>query len=198
MNRAFALPLLFASLLTLACGGGSEAPCAQPEVETTGESGHTARYSPFVLDVHGPQSLPFHVISFKDVGVSTDDDRSALYESIAESLANELMTVHPNASIDMSMMSEVRHDDAITDPASHVACEGGHIYVDVWRAGGEGDYGYSLWSGCGEDDRFAYNDHVAPGANGGGDLIASVEPLTRDIADALRSAVQTRCFQRHC
>ena len=196
-SRAWTLTTRVACVLALfvsalGCGeSGSRAPSsasAQPiELEV---APNTANYSPFVLDVQGQSSdLPFHLISFKDVGMSIapGPERELAYETLAEALSLELAS-DPRAP----MSSSVRHDAAQLDPSAHVACEGDHVYVDVWRAGDDGAYGYSLWSGCGEDDRFAYNDTVAITST------AELDPLAVEIADSLRSALQTGCFQRHC
>ncbi len=136
-------------------------------------------YSPFVVRVG---NAPFALISFKDVGMSlADDERSLVYESLAEGLSLELA----------SLQSTVEHEPAIADPASHVACEAEHIYVDLWREG-EG-WGYSLWSGCGEADKFGHHRVEADG-----DHLASIDPLANHIASRLREAVRTGCFTAHC
>lgn len=142
-------------------------------------------YSPFLLRLDPEQ--PFGLISFKDVGMSlAANERELVYESLAEGLA---MALRADAA---PMSSTVHHDDEIADPANHVHCEGRHIYVDLWSEA-EG-WGYSLWSGCGEDDQFA---HRAVRANRG-DRLASLDPLAADIASTLRDAVRTNCFTRHC
>ncbi len=139
-------------------------------------------YSPFVLDVDA--DVPFAIISFKDVGMSLPStDQAFVYESLAESLASELDG--------REIMSRVRHVPEILDPNNHVACEGEHIYVDLWKSSSSaGDrFGYSLWSGCGEDDRFAFQDER---------VLATVDALAQDIASSLSNAVETRCFTRLC
>ena len=136
-------------------------------------------YSPFVVRV---QDAPFSRISFKDVGMSLSDDaRSFVYESLAEGLSLKLA----------GLQSVVDHEPDIADPARHLACESEHIYVDLWSE--ERGWGYSLWSGCGEDDKFGHHSVEVEG-----DRLASIEPLADHIASRLREAVRTGCFTAHC
>lgn len=190
-----ALPLLV--LLAVACGVSDPSPDRSPDLgERPRESASVGVvippapespdpvYSPFLLRLDEGQA--FGLISFKDVGMSlADDERTLVYESLAEELAIALRD-------DAAMSSTVHHDHAIANPANHVHCEGHHIYVDLWSEA-EG-WGYSLWSGCGEDDQFARR---AVRTNRS-DRLASLDPLADDIASSLRNAVQTNCFTRHC
>ncbi len=146
-------------------------------------------YSPFVVHTDHV-TLPFHMISFKDVGMSLPEGESIVaYETLAEALSLDLQRELADIS------TEVRHQVEITDPNAHLACEGEHIYVDLWRAGR--GWGYSLWSGCGEDDEFAHREvaWTAPLAEG---IHQSIQPLSRDIATQLVAASRTGCFTRHC
>ena len=150
---------------------------------------HGPSYSPFVIHTHH-DALPFALISFKDVGMSLPEtERIVAYEALAEALSMDLRRELTDLS------SEVRHTVEILDPAAHVACEGEHIYVDLWKAGG--GWGYSLWSGCGEDDEFAHRE-VASAAVGAEDMTRSLQPLSRDIAEQLMAASRSGCFTRHC
>ena len=137
-------------------------------------------YSPFVVRV--PDENAFSVISFKDVGMSlSSDEQLHVYETIAEGLALELG-------------SHMDHDPHSADPANHLSCEGEHVYVDLWQSGR--GWGYSLWSGCGEDDQFAHREvevSIEPD-----DRVASLQSLTDDIARELRRAVRENCFTRSC
>lgn len=165
---------------------------ANAAVETAAVEGaaHEASYSPFVVHMSRPQGLPFQHISFKDVGMSLpEDERVMAYETLAESLSLELQRAIDDVSV------EVRHTVEILDPAAHLACEGQHIYVDLWRAG-EG-WGYSLWSGCGEEDEFAHEE-VEPVRVAIAGSAESFEPLARDIAESLVDATRTGCFTRDC
>lgn len=149
------------------------------------ELARTALYSPYVLEMRS--SLPFDVISFKDVGMSLPmAERDAVYESLATQLSAEL------ASATAPMSSVVMHSESAADPAQHLFCEGRHIYVDLWQESG-GDWGYSLWSGCTADHEFERG-----GVSRQDELFASLEPLADSIADDLRQAVETRCFTRAC
>ena len=197
----------FASLLTMSLANGWFADdVSTAERAGSGEALAAAEvtaapsepsYSPFVVDVDSPSpaALPFHLISFKDVGMSLPDDaaRQMAYESLAEALSLELAEL--SQELGASMSGSVRHDHGLTEPTAHLACEGRHIYVDVWRSGDAGPYGYSLWSGCGEDDRFAYNERVVASAEG---TPSAMDPLAQEIAESLEDALRRRCFQRTC
>lgn len=145
-----------------------------------------ALYSPYVLEMRS--SLPFDVISFKDVGMLlATDERDAVYQTLATELSAEL------AGATAPMSSVVLRSESAADPAQHLYCEGRHIYVDLWQDDASGDWGYSLWSGCTADHEFERGGVIR-----GGELLASLEPLADSIADSLREAVETRCFTRAC
>ena len=142
-------------------------------------------YSPFVVEISSsvPHELSFSVISFKDVGMSIDpSEQSYEYEALAEGVADRFAASFPEPE----RQASVRHLPEITDKDQHVACEAGHIYVDLWKAA-KGT-GYSLWSGCGEDDEFAHRELATM------DSIA----VAKDIAHELRRATDKGCFTRHC
>ncbi len=206
--RALAAPLLSALALAACTSGASTEAApreaagegAQPErsavIGTTeaaeaAEAPPTPVYSPFVVDLEGDG--PFHVISFKDVGMSLPpDERAATYESLAESLNMALM------SGPVSLDGSVRHAPETTAPSAHVTCETGHLYVDVWRSSsspGHEDWGYSLWSGCGPGDEFAHESVPAPASE---DLTTRVAPLAEGIARSLSGAMDRGCFTRTC
>lgn len=181
-------------LSLLGCESASPEPAAAaPPVaaaEAAAPAAPEASYSPFVLHTSHAEGLPFGAISFKDVGMSLpEEERIHAYETLAEGLGLELQKAMEDVSV------EVRHTVEILDPAAHLACEGHHIYVDLWRAG-EG-WGYSLWSGCGEDDEFAHQE-VAPATLAAAGTAESFEPLTRDIVASLLDATRTGCFTRNC
>ena len=189
---------LLALALIAGCDGdpperlGHLAETANVAVEAAAVEGaaHEVSYSPFVVHMSRSEDLPFRAISFKDVGMSLpEDERVIAYETLAESLSLELQRVMDDLSV------EVRHTVEILDPSAHLACEGHHIYVDLWRAG-EG-WGYSLWSGCGEEDEFAHQEVALPRVAVAG-TAESFEPLTRDIVASLVAATRTGCFSRNC
>lgn len=187
-------PLALLASLALSAGCDRAAPEACEASETTAtdpapavtQSGPT--YSPFVVEVTGTD-LPFEHITFKDVGMSVaPENRAFVYETIAQSLSAAL-----GAEEAMSLEARVLYSEDAADPAHHRACAGRHVYVDVWHSATSPKWGYSLWSGCGEDDQFAWRefDTASPDP-------ASVEPLTRDIVAHLGRALETGCFTRHC
>jgi hypothetical protein len=176
-SRAAPLAVL-ACLALVACAPG--APSAPVVPQAAGDAPSDGPlYSPFVVEV---EASPFDVISFKDVGMSLPaPDRSLAYESLAEGLALELR----------ERQSRVRYEEDIRDPANHVACAGRHIYVDLWSNAER--LGYSLWSGCGEDDRFDWRELERQPT-----IEADVDELSRAIATSLDTAIETGCFTRRC
>jgi hypothetical protein len=149
-------------------------------------------YSPFALRLEN--HADFEVISFKDVGLdrSADEPNDFLYETVAQSLAMEL-----NRREKLGVRSEVYFDEALADPKNHLACGQNHLYVDVWRSSQPDRWGYSLWSGCGEMDNFAWREvemHRDPERQ----PFASVSELTGSIAETLDEATRTHCYTREC
>lgn len=182
--RVFSCLVLMACGLVMACGQAAPAPdevaaSIVPELAPAPETPDPV-YSPFVVQMS--TDTPFSVISFKDVGMSLEsDEQQQIYETIAEGLAMELG-------------SQMQHDPHSANPDNHLSCEGEHVYVDLWQSGS--GWGYSLWSGCGEDDQFAHREvEVSIEAD---NRIASIQSLTDDIASELRRAVRENCFTRHC
>lgn len=183
------------ALLTFSLTLGVLAGC---RTDAPGEAGqepvalkHTPTYSPYVLKVTS-EAVPFDQISFKDVGLSVSSHESeVLYETLAESLALEIerasLASHP----------EVLYSEEITDPANHTACGGRHVYIDVWTTEAPPQWGYSLWSGCAEEDRFQWRQLPRDPLQSA-DPAAGLIPLARDIASSLRHATHTGCFQRQC
>ncbi|MEM9195721.1 MAG: hypothetical protein AAGF12_41525 [Myxococcota bacterium] len=143
-------------------------------------------YSPFVVAVRGGE-LPFDHISFKDVGMSLpDQDRSFVYEAIAESLRHELMSRDVPADVEFSAQA--------ADPTYHRSCQGQRIYVDLWHGASSPNWGYSLWSGCGSEDEFAWHELTHPSE----DAATAAEPIAREIARSLDNAIETGCFRKRC
>ncbi|RLB51443.1 MAG: hypothetical protein DRJ42_16805 [Deltaproteobacteria bacterium] len=191
MLRLVTLSVLTISSLALlsGCDRSESTPAPAPAAEATeAVPGSGPRYSPFVVEVTGTD-LPFEHITFKDVGISVaPDDQEFIYETIAQSLSAAL-----GADQGMSLEARVLYSEDAADPAHHRACAARHVYVDVWHSAESLKWGYSLWSGCGEDDQFAWREFAATSPDP-----ASVDPLTRDIAAHLGRALATGCFTRNC
>lgn len=187
-----ALTLLLACAAMLIAVAACQAPTerASKGQESAAPSSKDAprhAYSPYLIRVKS-DDMPFDVISFKDVGLNAGDDAPLTYETIAESLALQM-------SVEPTLSSEVVYSKDILDPANHKTCGSRHIYVDVWSTQDPQQWGYSLWSGCGEEDRFAWHQLPRPHSE---DPVVAVEALTRSIADALRDASARSCFTRGC
>ena len=146
-------------------------------------------YSPFVVEVNGGD-LRFDHITFKDVGMSVlPEDRAFVYETVAESLSARLAE-----GVGMSLNTRVLYSEDAADPAYHRACTPNQVYVDLWHDASIPKWGYSLWSGCGEDAQFAWRELETTEP----DPAIAVDPLTRDIAADLARAVTAGCFTKHC
>lgn len=150
----------------------------------------THRYSPFIITLEGGGQ--FERISFKEVGKNLQKKETHLevYEAIAESLAMEL-----GKEAKLSMNAQVEYDTSILDPANHVSCGAAHLYVDFWQSA-PGKWGYSLWSGCGEEDNFAW--HEVASSFVAADVVDRVQPLARGIVNSLKVATRKKCYQKTC
>jgi len=186
---------LIASLAFVLIAGGAVTAALLDQDEASGDDAAVApafhaRYSPFVVQVEG--SAHFDTISFKDAGIAdVSNDRSiALYELVAESVSLEL-----GQSEELRLHSAVAYDEAMADPANHTACAGRHIYVDIWHATDRDTWGYSLWSGCGEEDNFAWREVNMSSMD---DESAEVDALAVQIRRDLGEAIRTGCFTRAC
>lgn len=145
-------------------------------------------YSPFVVEVGG--QAPFRTISFKQVGTfRSEADRVLLFEALAESLSRDLT--------DASFEASLSYAPEVAAPSAHLACGSAHIYVDFWETQSDG-YGFSLWSGCRDDSRFAHHE-LAPGEMPHTDDLATrMEHFTKPIRDALVRAIDVDCFEASC
>lgn len=188
---------IFTLALALLAGCDRATPAPEPELALEAHEAHETlaegtprgpQYSPFVIEVTGA-NLPFEHITFKDVGMSVAPENQAfVYETIAQSLSAAL-----GDDQRMSLEARVLYSEEAADPAHHRACAGRHVYVDLWHSAESPKWGYSLWSGCGEDDQFAWREFATVSPDP-----ASVEPLTRDIVAHLGRALETGCFTRNC
>ncbi len=165
------------------------------EVQTAEDEKRAAppkyHYSPFVVQV--PQSeMVFGVITFKDVGLQREskDPNDPVLETIAESVSYSLQSV-PQLEV---RQSRVEYHEEMSDPANHRSCETNHLYVDVWDGGEK--WGYSLWSGCGEEDNFAWQEVSIPPNTSS--LPDRVEPLAESIAQTLAEAHDRGCYTKQC
>lgn len=170
-------------LVVLALVGCDDAP-EPPEPPRAEEP----RYSRWVVDVRGAE-LPFDEITFKDAGLSLIElaRRDAVDEAIARALADALGSDALSAS--------VRRSEAAGRPESHLFCAPRHVYVDLWHGRSPERWGYSLWSGCADEQRFAWRELER---EAGSSERAMIERLAGGVAGDLREALRTRCFTRSC
>jgi hypothetical protein len=156
------------------------------------DSGVAKIYSPFAVELGGPGA--FRVITFEDVGMHLPEPSEAalLYETVSEAVAGEIAS-------SAQLGYEVRpvYEPLLTDPREHVYCDQRHLYVALWRGFEPHRWGFSLWSGCGADDQFAWQEVEAPWDETL-PLPALVEPLARALVEALARAEQAECFQLRC
>jgi hypothetical protein len=160
--------------------------------ETGSEASSSKPYSSFGVRMN--TDTPFHVISFKDVGLEqkVQTPTSSMWESIAQSLALEL-----RSSELLESDATLFHDERLADPDKHKHCETDHLYVDLWQSESPTRWGYSLWSGCSKGTRFSKKEvevdrlysETSP---------ESVKPLTENIVHSIEDAAKKDCFKRSC
>jgi hypothetical protein len=171
-------------------------PSEKPEVDDNqvdkqADSESKFYYSPFVVHLEADR---FDTVSFKDVGLGRDEPtpQDAVLEAISQAFLYEV-----GNHTDLNYQGEVVYDERILDPANHLYCGDRHLYVDVWRAEGPKRWGYSLWSGCGEADNFAWEE-VEIDVSEDAPLTDEVSPLARSIAERLAKADSENCFTKTC
>ena len=142
-------------------------------------------HSPFALRVNGHPS--FDSVSFKNVSHGQRVDQHT-FELMAQSVALALKTTHPNVLV------EVVHSPTLANPDNHLFCDQRHLYVDFWGTEGSQSWGYSLWAGCGHNDRFEWRQLTLPK----GDLATHIDQLSRDLSHRLKHADERHCYQRAC
>ncbi len=181
-------PIAAAAMLSIAAGCTRSAPMTDSSEDA---SSRAPLYSGWVVQVEDPLAS-FDAISFKDVGLMSiaPVDRDRVHEQLAQALATELADDAP-----MSLSAEVHYDLAMSLPETHLACAGGHIYVDLWDGSNPERFGYSLWSGCSEEGRFAWHEVVSEDE---ADRSTMLHSLARSIAGSIKKARKTGCFTRHC
>ncbi|QDG54299.1 hypothetical protein FIV42_27200 [Persicimonas caeni] len=162
----------------------------QQDRESGADEAKSYYYSPFVVKLAGGK---FDTVSFKDVGLDREstDANDPLLETISHSFARKVA-----AHKVLGYQAEVMYDEEILDPSNHLYCGLNHLYVDIWQSSSPKRWGYSLWSGCGELDNFAWKE--VPDTVADEDLTLYVEPLTSHIVDSLAEAARSNCFQKSC
>lgn len=148
-------------------------------------------YSPFIVELEGGE---FDTVSFKDVGLERVDGEpdQLMLEAVAESLAYEIA----DRSDEMGYEAQMTYDEKMAEPSNHVHCGLNHLYIDLWQSESPDRWGYSLWSGCSEVDKFASDELLDEHPDA--DLTTHVEPLTESIVDSLAEASKEECFQAQC
>ena len=170
-----------------ACDRTSEPAAQVAEIEAR-EGQHYSAYA-----VETPTNASFHIVTFKDVGIRHfTPNLEPLYETVAESLALQMTSL-----ADPAWTARAAYRAELLDPANHRHCATRHIYVDVWTSMEPDRWGYSLWSGCGEDDQFAWTELPMTSA-AADDLVGHAEALTTSILGDLRSAQERGCWTRTC
>ena len=181
-----------AVVLTVVFAGCDDSQPSQPQ-EPEQHQQHEEYYSPFVLDGHG--ELDFDTVSFTDVGINVEEggpaDRFVL-EAIAESLAYELTDREQ-----FEYEATVTYNEEMQDPDSHLYCDRDHLYVALWRGYKPDRWGYSLWSGCHEAQKFEW-DEIPDELGDDADTVTWVEPLTESIVDSVVEAHEEECYVAKC
>ena len=149
------------------------------------QSAQSTDYSPFVLRLNGHPA--FSTVSFKNVTSKTSASQ-ADFELMAESLALSLRRSNPN------LLVEVVYAPEFLNPTNHLFCAERHLYVDFWGLKKNHVWGYSLWSGCGEDDRFAWRQLE----NQVADIAIQIERIAHDMGQSIKRADERGCYRRMC
>lgn len=187
--------LTVAGLVAVAFGISGIVACDTPGDAEAEENEEAEEYhSPFYIDGQG--ELHFETVSFTDVGLKAREDGPAdqlVLEAIAESLAQQL-EVRESFEYD----TDVGYDESLEDPANHMYCDREHLYVALWRGYDPDRWGYSLWSGCHEQQQFEWAELEDPHSRDDVDTITWVEPLTEEIVDSVEEAHEEECFSRAC
>ncbi len=184
-NVLIALALGLVAVGAVACDGSS------PESEEPEPS--EEYHSPFVIRADG--DFQFEKVTFTDVGLASPASGPAeqfVLEAIAESLAYEF---NQRESFDFD--SGVEYEESLRDPDNHLFCDRQHLYVALWRGYEPERWGYSLWSGCHEQQKFAWEE-VPDRVDEASDILTRVEPLTESIVDDVEAAVDENCFSKVC
>ena len=168
--------------------GAASAPQAQKKADT----GPDYQYSPFGVRLHNGEH--FHLISFKDVGLDRKNhsETAPILEAIAQSVAYEIQKRR-----ELPVTPEVVYDPRLSEPGEHRACGDHHLYVDVWQSRDPHRYGYSLWSGCSESGKFAW-DEVPIQGTVDRSLADQVTPMGKGIVESLAEAHKNDCFSKNC
>ena len=150
-----------------------------------------ARYSPFVLTTREARYVD--TITFKEVGGQRlpRNQRLIYDEALAHALVSAL-----NSSLEGRLSVAMHYMPELSEPDAHCACEGRHVYVDLWRAEAPRRWGYSLWSGCEEKSQFAWEELSRPSL--AEDVMGEVEPLAQRIAARIAEAERTGCVRYDC
>lgn len=191
-----------ALVLAIGCEGasGEDDPNEQmegdetPTLQQTEQQEHEEYHSPYFLEGQG--ELQFDTITFTDVGLMAPEGGGPadqeLLEAVARSLAEEL-----TARDRLDYLATVDYDEQLRDPANHLYCDRRHLYVALWRGWDPDRWGYSLWSGCHEQQKFAWNE-IDDEVDREEDVRTRVDPLSEAIADSVEEAYQDDCFTTTC
>lgn len=149
------------------------------------------RYSPFAIQVDG--LFPFDVVTVQDVGLHLAEGLDhGLYEAISQALSITL-----GSSEFLEVTANVSYVEDIADPSRHEFCDSDHLYVALWHGTHPDKWGFSLWSGCGELDEFAWHEFESD-IDSGEIPFDSIERLASEIVSAVENAARTQCFQKRC
>ncbi len=191
------LTILISGLVLTAWGCDTSNEGAEEEVveaaQEIAQGEFEEYYSPFLI--RGQGNLKFDTISFTDVGIENPEAKPAdmlVLETIAESLLYEIQA-HP----ELEFSARVEYDEELLDPMNHRTCDADHLYVALWRGYEPDRWGYSLWSGCHERQKFEWAEIEDPDPEVE-DLIEWVEPLTKSIVESIDDAHVEDCFTAVC
>ncbi len=122
----------------------------------------------------------FQRVTFKDVGLAAGaGERETWIRAVTHALARAL---------DTRLMARAHAVAEVAAPEWHHACQGRHVYVDVWRGTEPARVGFSLWRGCGAEDEFAWQEVPVDGA-----WVSSAQDVAGAIAHVLEVCGEAPC-----
>ena len=189
ISKALLMVVMVAMAVVVGCDTSTTDGVDREQVDTDTDEYH----SPFIIS--GTGELEFETISFTDVGLKSGGGEPAepfLLETVAQSLAYEL-TAHG----EMDYEAKVEYEEDLVDPGNHLYCDSDHLYVALWRGHDPDRWGYSLWSGCHERQKFQWKEIEDPYGDDV-DAVTWVEPLTESIIDSILDAHEEQCFVAKC
>lgn len=170
----------------------SDSPAAEKPSAVDDSESTPPYYSAFGVKVRHNEH--FDLISFKDVGLDRSDPKpnGPFLEALAQALAYRFDT-HDSLAADARLV----YNESLADPEEHTYCEKDRLYVDLWHSSAPSRFGFSLWSGCSNNQRFEKTEMPGPSIDKAPPENV-VEPIAKEIVDSVQSAERRDCYKKAC